>query len=616
MSYCNNLFSYQRAQTVQVEIGNRPLGGLSPIRIQSMTTTNTLNTEATVEQCIRIFDAGADYVRITAQGIQEAENLKNIKQALVARGYNLPLVADIHFNPKAAEVAAQYVEKVRINPGNFAERRPAGATYTEEELGEAQERISVALASFIATCKEHHTAVRIGVNHGSLSERMVNQLGDTPEGMVESALEFLRIFRAANFHNLVISMKSSNTRVMVQSVRLLASRMKAEGMAYPLHLGVTEAGNSREGRIKSAVGIGALLADGLGDTIRVSLTEEPEYEIPVAQKLVSYFAQRTTPSNIVSTNYTPINPFSYSRLLSKDLGWIGGSIPPLVFVQLRAGENVETAKTSLASALGATPLPDVLIAPNLADRTTATAFASNGSYSKELLHLTTTQQLRNAAMVEIDYTLLSNELIATIKKKEDVVIIVNSTSQNPVAEYRSVIYRLREAELTNPIILKREYADNDVETFQLKAAADFGAMLLDGVGDGIYVVAPNLPLAEVVTTSFDILQSARVRTTKTEYISCPGCGRTLYNLQEVASQIKARTCHLTGLKIGIMGCIVNGPGEMADADYGYVGAGPGKINLYRQKELIKKNIPQSDALEELISLIKENGDWKEREKGN
>lgn len=569
-----------------------------------------------MEQCIRIFDAGADYVRITAQGIQEAENLKNIKQALVARGYNLPLVADIHFNPKAAEVAAQYVEKVRINPGNFAERRPAGATYTEEELGEAQERISVALASFIATCKEHHTAVRIGVNHGSLSERMVNQFGDTPEGMVESALEFLKIFRAANFHNLVISMKSSNTRVMVQSVRLLASRMKAEGMAYPLHLGVTEAGNSREGRIKSAVGIGALLADGLGDTIRVSLTEEPEYEIPVAQKLVSYFAQRTTPSNIVSTNYTPINPFSYSRLPSKDLGWIGGSIPPLVFVQLRAGENVETAKTSLASALGATPLPDVLIAPNLADRTTATAFASNGSYSKELLHLTSTQQQANAAMVEIDYTLMSNELIATIKKKEDVVIIVNSTSQNPVAEYRSLIYRLRAAELTNPIILKREYADNDVEAFQLKAAADFGAMLLDGVGDGIYIVAPNLPLEEVVTTSFDILQSARVRTTKTEYISCPGCGRTLYNLQEVASQIKARTCHLTGLKIGIMGCIVNGPGEMADADYGYVGAGPGKINLYRQKELIKKNIPQSDALEELISLIKENGDWKEREKGN
>ncbi len=567
-----------------------------------------------MEQCIRIFDAGADYVRITAQGIQEAENLKNIRKALQQRGYNLPLVADIHFNPKAAEVAAQYVEKVRINPGNFAERRPAGATYTEVELREAQERITVALASFIATCKEHHTAVRIGVNHGSLSERMVNQFGDTPEGMVESALEFLRIFRAANFHNLVISMKSSNTRVMVQSVRLLASRMKAEGMAYPLHLGVTEAGNSREGRIKSAVGIGALLADGLGDTIRVSLTEEPEYEIPVAQKLVNYFAQRQTPSHIISTSHIPVNPFSYSRLPSKDLGWIGGSIPPLVFVQLRAGENVETAKTSLASALGATPLPDVLIVPNLNDRTTATAFASDGSFSKELV--TNPEQLDGAAMVEIDYTMVGNKLFAALKENESAVIIVNSTTQNPVAEYRSVIYRLREAELTNPIILKREYADNDVEAFQLKAAADFGSMLLDGVGDGIYVVAPNLPLTEVVTTCFDILQSARVRTTKTEYISCPGCGRTLYNLQEVASQIKARTCHLTGLKIGIMGCIVNGPGEMADADYGYVGAGPGKINLYRQKELIKKNIPQSDALEELIGLIRENGDWKEKEKGD
>jgi len=610
MSYCNNLFNYQRAQTVQVAIGNQPLGGSSPIRVQSMTTTNTLDTEATVEQCIRIFDAGADYVRITAQGIQEAENLKNIRKALQQRGYNLPLVADIHFNPKAAEVAAQYVEKVRINPGNFAERRPAGATYTEEELGEAQERITVALASFIAICKEHHTAVRIGVNHGSLSERMVNQFGDTPEGMVESALEFLRIFRAANFHNLVISMKSSNTRVMVQAVRLLASRMKAEGMAYPLHLGVTEAGNSREGRIKSAVGIGALLADGLGDTIRVSLTEEPEYEIPVAQKLVNYFAKRTTPSDMVATDFTPINSYSYDRLASTDLGWIGGSIPPLVFVQLRDGENVETAKTSLASTLGATPLPDIIIQPSSTNKTIATAFASDGSFSKELV--THVEQLNGAAMVEIDYTVVGNKLFAALKENASAVIIVNSTTQNPVAEYRSVIYRLREAELTNPIILKREYADNDVEAFQLKAAADFGAMLLDGVGDGIYVVAPNLPLAEVVTTSFDILQSARVRTTKTEYISCPGCGRTLYNLQEVASQIKARTCHLTGLKIGIMGCIVNGPGEMADADYGYVGAGPGKINLYKQKELVKKNIPQSDALEELISLIRENGDWKER----
>jgi len=614
MSYCNNLFNYQRAQTVQVAIGNRPLGGLNPIRVQSMTTTNTLDTEATVEQCIQIFDAGADYVRLTAQGVLEAENLKNIKQALVERGYNLPLVADIHFNPKAADVAAKYVEKVRINPGNFAERRPAGTTYTEQELHEAQERITAALSSFIAICKQHHTAVRIGVNHGSLSERMVNQLGDTPEGMVESALEFLRIFRAANFHNLVISMKSSNTRIMVQAVRLLASRMKAEGMAYPLHLGVTEAGNSREGRIKSAVGIGALLADGLGDTIRVSLTEEPAFEIPVAQKLVSYFAQRTTPSDIVATDFAPINPYSYSRLASTNLGWIGGNIPPLVFIQLRAGKNVETAKTSLASALGATPLPDIFIQPSNTNTTKATAYASDGSFSKELV--TNPKHLGEAAMVEINYTVMSHELIVSLKEKKSVVIIVTSTSQNPVAEYRSVIYRLREAELTNPIILKREYADNDVETFQLKAAADFGAMLLDGVGDGIFIVAPNLPLAEVVTTSFDILQSARVRATKTEYISCPGCGRTLYNLQEVASQIKARTCHLTGLKIGIMGCIVNGPGEMADADYGYVGAGPGKINLYKQKELIKKNIPQSNALEELISLIRENGDWKEKKKGN
>lgn len=618
MNYCKDLFAYHRRKSVEVAVGNTPLGGTNPIRIQSMTTTNTLDTEATVAQCIRIFEAGGNYVRITAQGIQEAENLANIRKSLTEKGFTFPLVADIHFNPKAAEVAARYVEKVRINPGNFAERRPEGETYTDAELAEGHARVEDAVKSFIAICKANNTAVRIGVNHGSLSERMVSRFGDTPAGMVESALEFLRIFKAENFHNLAISMKSSNTRVMVQSVRLLVARMEEEGLHYPLHLGVTEAGNSREGRIKSAVGIGALLADGIGDTIRVSLTEEPEFEIPVARKLVAHFEKREAPANLSIPKSVTIDPYSYARSTSTNFGWIGGNTPPVVVVDLMTAENPEATILDLNEVLAGAPLPDLFLCSE-----SVSSEILNASRIVVPLEKATDQELAllnpktigthtGQALLEIDHTALTDAIVNQVKGNSSLVLVLNANSTNPVAEFRSMAFRLREAGAINPTILKNTYLSDNIETVQLQAAADFGTLLLDGIGDGIFLNAPNIPFEEAITTAFDILQAARVRTTKTEYISCPGCGRTLYNLQQTAGLIKARTCHLKGLKIGIMGCIVNGPGEMADADYGYVGAGPGKINLYKRKELIKKNIPQSDALEELIDLIKENGDWKEK----
>ena len=618
MNYCKDLFAYQRRKSAEVAVGNTPLGGTNPIRVQSMTTTNTLDTEATVAQCIRIFEAGGNYVRITAQGVQEAENLAHIRNLLTEKGFTFPLVADIHFNPKAAEVAAHNVEKVRINPGNFAERRPEGETYTDAELAEGHARVVAAVKSFIAICKANNTAVRIGVNHGSLSERMVSRFGDTPTGMVESALEFLRIFKDENFHNLAISMKSSNTRVMVQSVRLLVARMEEEGMHYPLHLGVTEAGNSREGRIKSAVGIGTLLSDGIGDTIRVSLTEEPEFEIPVARKLVAHFEKREAPSNLIISKVVPIDPYTYARSTSSNLGWIGGNTPPVVMADLTAAENPEATILDLNEILAGAPLPDLFLCSESVSSEILNAsrvvIPQEKATDQEivLLNAKSVGNHKGQALLEVDHAELTDTLIAAIKENPTLVMVLRATSTNPVAEFRSMVFRLREAAAFNPTILKNTYLSDDIETVQLQTAADFGSLLLDGVGDGISLDAPNIPFEEAITTAFDSLQAARVRTTKTEYISCPGCGRTLYNLQQTAGLIKARTCHLKGLKIGIMGCIVNGPGEMADADYGYVGAGPGKINLYKRKELIKRNIPQTDALEELINLIKENGDWKEK----
>lgn len=556
--YSSNLFNYIRRLTDEITVGNTLLGASNPIRVQSMTNTNTLDTEASVAQAIRIIQAGGELVRLTAQGIREAENLKNIHVALRAKGFITPLVADIHFNPKVAEVAALYVEKVRINPGNFV-----GQT-------EGLDKIREKLKALLAICTSNNTAIRIGVNHGSLSERIMNQYGDTPEGMVVSAMEFLRICKEEKFNNLVISMKSSNTLVMVQSVRLLVAAMNEEGMNYPLHLGVTEAGDGEDGRVKSAVGIGALLADGIGDTIRVSLSEDPELEIPVAKKLVRYMEQRSKHTPIKASVFNGFNPFAYTRRETNPVWKIGGQQVPIVMAQAEGNYAI---------------LPDLI-------------FNQINRLGIQIIPLT--------------YADLSNETLQRISTTDNAVVLLSSKNSNPVGEMRAFFHALMAADCKVPVILHCAYAENDLETLQIKAGADFGALLLDGFGDGIYLQNEGAISNEQLNSiTFGILQASRVRVSKTEYISCPGCGRTLFDLQTTIARIKAKTAHLKGLKIGIMGCIVNGPGEMADADYGYVGAGKGKVSLYKKQVCIEKNIPEIEAVEKLIDLIKAGGDWKD-----
>ncbi|MBQ3681352.1 MAG: (E)-4-hydroxy-3-methylbut-2-enyl-diphosphate synthase [Paludibacteraceae bacterium] len=555
-----DLFNYKRRTTREVTIGGVALGGGNEIRLQSMTNTNTLDTDGSVAQIKRIADAGGDLVRLTAQGVKEAENLENIHEKLRSEGYTTPLVADIHFNPKAAEEAAKHVEKVRINPGNFSKNPEE----TEEKL-----------KKLIDICNEHKTALRIGVNHGSLAQHVMDKYGDTPQGMAESAMEYLRLCHKLGFDNVVVSMKASNTMVMVESVRILCAMMMDEGMNYPLHLGVTEAGNGEDGRIKSAAGIGALLADGIGDTIRVSLSEAPEKEIPVAKKLADYFKERETADGISANDCGKFNPFSYSRRKTTAVRNIGG-------------ENVPVVITNCGDTF-AEPQPDY----------------------------TSIKQMKEAGVNAIETDLKSAlscwDALCTEARKENSVIIINSTGKNSTGEYRAIIHRLESENIAAPVILKKTYNEDELESLQVKAAADMGVMFIDGMADGIMIENASEKIApeDVKNLSFGILQATRARITKTEYISCPGCGRTLYDLENTITQIKERTKHLKGLKIGIMGCIVNGPGEMADADYGYVGAGVGKVSLYKRKECVEKNIPTDQAVDKLIALIKSNGDWKE-----
>ena len=530
-----NDFNYRRRHSSTVQIGNVPLGGDNPIRIQSMTSTSTLDTDASVAQCRRIFDAGADYVRLTAQGVREAHNIGEIRAALHAAGYTKPLVADIHFNPKAAFEAAATTDKVRINPGNFvdAARTFKKLEYTDEEYAAELEKIRRAVVPFLAICREHHTAVRLGVNHGSLSDRIMSRYGDTPTGMVESAMEYLRIFREENFNNVAISIKASNTVIMVETVRRLVAEMDREDMHYPLHLGVTEAGDGEDGRIKSAVGIGTLLAEGIGDTVRVSLSEEPELEIPVARKLVDYITARE--------GHAPINGCfakAYNRIAP------------------------ERRPTNAVGHIGAQNVPVVATALSPAD---VAAIATKPDYF-----------LSDVNWKAVDASDKAEGF------SDDDVLLLTSHHANPVGEIEAFIHRLWDNGCKAPVVVRMRYDDADEEDVQVKAGADFGALLLNGLVDGIVLDAPNLPNnADAVAYSFGILQAARRRTTKTEYISCPSCGRTLYDLQHAVKEIKAATSHLKGLKIGIMGCIVNGPGEMADADYGYVGAAVGKVSLYK-----------------------------------
>ena len=627
-----DLFNYERRKSSVTHVGALDMGGDNPVRIQSMTTTNTNDTEASVAQAKRIIAAGGELVRLTTQGKREAENLKNINAQLRAEGITTPLCADVHFNANVADVAALYAEKVRINPGNYVDpgRTFKILEYTDEEYAKELKRIEDRLTPFIQICKENHTAVRIGVNHGSLSDRIMSRYGDTPEGIIESCMEFLRIFKKHDFNDIVISIKASNTVVMVRSMRLLVAEMEKEGMNYPLHLGVTEAGEGEDGRIKSAVGIGALLNDGIGDTIRVSLSEEPECEIPVAKYLARYIRQKK--GHIIVPAETS-NDFDYlrpERRKTKAVENIGGENVPVVI----ATRNAKEQNADVASTL---PTPDYIYVNDtlpaelksgqkyIIDYNAYIELAAKGELpSENVFPIFPTPAIPFIGTVKskmkflvLKYGTPSEEFLACLKYHPEVVVVCVSSHQNKLAEQRALVHQMMIAGVENPVVFAQMYqfsADESNENanepsakeqFQLSAAADMGALMIDGLTDGLWLMNNgNISQNDVEQTAFGILQAGRLRMVKTEYISCPGCGRTLYDLRTTIARIKEATKGMTGLKIGIMGCIVNGPGEMADADYGYVGAGLKKVSLYRKKVCVEKNIPEEDAVEHLLALIK------------
>lgn len=634
--YCNSLTKYSRFKTREVNIGGLKMGGNNPIRVQSMTTTDTLDTEATVAQSIRMIEAGCELVRITAPSRKEAENLANIKSELVKRGYHTPICADIHFTPNAAEIAAKLVEKVRVNPGNYADKKKFETIqYTDESYQAELERIRERFIPLVDICKEHGTAMRIGTNHGSLSDRILSRYGDTPHGMVESAMEFLRICRERDFHNIVLSMKASNTQVMVQAYRLLVATMLENDMNYPLHLGVTEAGEGEDGRIKSAVGIGTLLEDGLGDTVRVSLTEEPEFEMPVAKALVDRYSERgTTQNKIPDVDNYPLDPFQHSKRRTVEAVNIGAENVPRVVADLSDKDHITPANLF---AFGYNYSVD-LDKWNMTDLACDYLFVGNKSIDFEIPgtlgiiqnlaswnsdkarhypfftsneFVNSNERSDSLNFVLVNLSVLTDEFINHLKSAPNVVLVLTSSNTHAMPEMRRAVFKLQEFGLNCPVLVKRDYALEESD-FQLYSATDVGGLLIDGLGDGCWITNSKTPNKLNNNTAFGILQAARARTSKTEYISCPSCGRTLFDLQETTSKIRNRTDHLKGVKIGIMGCIVNGPGEMADADYGYVGTGRGKITLYKGQEVVRRNIPSEEALEALEDLIKEHGDWVER----
>ncbi len=640
-TYCNSRSTYSRWLTREVSIGDVPMGGHQPIRIQSMTTTDTLDTQGTVAQTIRMVEAGCEYVRITAPSVKEAHNLGEIKKELLKHGIRVPLVADIHFTPNAAEVAARLVEKVRINPGNYADKKKFDQLdYTDSEYQGELDRIYQKFSPLVKVCKEYGTAMRIGTNHGSLSDRIMSRYGDTPRGMVESAMEFIRMCELLSYQNLVISMKSSNPQVMVQAYRLLVETMVAEGMNYPLHLGVTEAGDGEDGRIKSSVGIGTLLEDGLGDTVRVSLTEEPEAEIPVARDLVARYERRAkeaaAPSVDASAFPVSYSPYEYRKRESTEANaFIGGQMVPRIVLDLSqsslmdhgvlrdAGylyspllDKYQMADQSVDFIYLGEQLPSFIFPGNLKQLYTAGTWATlrDRSNCHPVFALqeyaTATERCSSLNLVRVIPGDLDGEEFAAIPFDPTLVLLLDTDSEHGMADQRRFFFRLLELGLDVPVIVRRKYPQaNDAGQVQLYAATDLGGLLVDGFGDGIWIDASSVSRAEVTSLSFGILQATRSRISKTEYISCPSCGRTLFNLQETTQMIRSRTAHLKGLKIGIMGCIVNGPGEMADADYGYVGSGPGKVTLYRGKEVVKKNVATERALDELIGIIRGDGNW-------
>lgn len=608
-----DLFNYHRRESSVVHIGALDMGGDNPVRIQSMTTTSTDDTEGSVAQAERIIKAGGELVRLTTQGVKEAENLKNINAGIRRDGFSTPLVADVHFNPRVADVAARYAEKVRINPGNYVDpaRKFVKHDYTDEEYASELKKIEERLVPFLDICKENHTAIRIGVNHGSLSDRIRNRYGDTPEGIVESCMEFLRICKKHDFGDVVISIKSSNTVVMVRSVRLLVDTMDKENMHYPLHLGVTEAGEGEDGRIKSAVGIGALLADGIGDTIRVSLTEEPEAEVPVARHLVDYIDRKASHQLIPAETYEGFDWLRPERRTTKPVDNIGGGNVPVVMVS----ENADNA----ARDEDASKADYIYVGSNLPkERKEGKRYVVDyqlyvqADDKSQLYPIFPVTAMPFVSMVQAKLKFLvlqfgtpADEYLACLKTHPEIVVVCVSNHQNRLGSQRALVHEMMIAGVENPVVFAQMYRLNDAEEFQLEAAADMGALMIDGLCDGIWLMNDgDIALSTIEGTAFGILQAGRLRTSKTEYISCPGCGRTLYDLRDTIKRIHEATKDMKGLKIGIMGCIVNGPGEMADADYGYVGAGPGKISLYKGKECVEHNIPEGEAVERLLRLIK------------
>ncbi|MFD2785502.1 (E)-4-hydroxy-3-methylbut-2-enyl-diphosphate synthase [Hymenobacter rubripertinctus] len=703
-TYCPSLTEYKRRLSREVKIGDLPMGGLNPIRVQSMTTVDTMDTMGSVEQTLRMVEAGCEYVRITAPSTKEAQNLLEIKKELRKRGCTVPLIADIHFTPNAAELAARIVEKVRVNPGNYADKKKFDLIeYTDASYAAEVERIRERFRPLVQICKQYGTAMRIGTNHGSLSDRILSRYGDTPLGMVESALEFLRLCEEENYYDVVLSMKASNTQVMVQAYRLLVQKLNAEGLQpYPLHLGVTEAGEAEDGRIKSAVGIGTLLEDGLGDTVRVSLTEAPEAEAPVARALIDRYTHRaeqadpipalavslelladSSPLNEADSHQLPAtssnkneaisyqlpanslnkneadneqlttdnstyNPFQYHRRVTREVLNFGGlnvprvvvdfsRLPGLEYADLRAAGHLYSAFLDKfqMSDLGADylysgqrPVPFML--PNgLREMVDYSAWLDAGQRPEHYPVLTPAEYAaagaRHPALNFVFQNLasLTPPTLAQLRQDATAVIILYTDNAHAMPEIRRAFFELLNHDVPNPVVINRQYPALTPEQTQLYAATDVGGLLLDGFGDGVVLsteLLPERPKAEWLTVldqlnqlSFGILQAARTRMSKTEYISCPSCGRTLFDLQETTAMIRQRTDHLKGVKIGIMGCIVNGPGEMADADYGYVGVGKGKIALYRGQEVIKKSVPEAQAVDQLIDLMREDGRWVEKE---
>jgi (E)-4-hydroxy-3-methylbut-2-enyl-diphosphate synthase len=649
--YCPSITEYKRRLSREVKIGDLPMGGLNPIRVQSMTTVDTMDTLGSVEQTLRMVEAGCEYVRITAPSVKEAQNLLEIKKELRKRGCSVPLIADIHFTPNAAELAARIVEKVRVNPGNYADKKKFDVIdYTDATYAAEVDRIRERFRPLVQICKQYGTAMRIGTNHGSLSDRILSRYGDTPLGMVESALEFLRLCEEENYYDVVLSMKASNTQVMVQAYRLLVQKLDAEGLQpYPLHLGVTEAGEAEDGRIKSAVGIGTLLEDGLGDTVRVSLTEAPEAEAPVAKALIERYTNRAAQARpIAAAPEVPIDPFQYHRRITREVLNLGGQNVPRVMVDISRLASVEYADLRAVGHLysafldkfqmndlgadylysGQRPVPFML--PNgLKEVVDYSAWLDAGSRADHFPVLTQAEYAeavsKHPVLNFVFHTLasLTEPALGQLRQDATAVIILYTDNAHAMPEIRRAFFELLAHGITNPVIIKRQYPELTPEQTQLYAATDVGGLLLDGLGDGVMLSTELLPerekaewlplLDQLNQLSFGILQAARTRMSKTEYISCPSCGRTLFDLQETTAMIRKRTDHLKGVKIGIMGCIVNGPGEMADADYGYVGVGKGKIALYRGQEVIKKSVPEEQAVDQLIELMREDGRWLEKE---